>query len=49
MYAVGVLVVLLAAITVSFEPRAIWERVEWVDEDVRPPASPAVRAVAPTR
>ena len=39
MYAVGVLVVLLAAIAVSFDPRAIWERVEWVEKDPRRPAS----------
>lgn len=36
MYAAGVLIVLLAAITVSFEPREIWGRVEWVDEGARP-------------
>lgn len=39
MYAVGVLVVLLAAITVSFDPRAIWERVGWADENARPSAA----------
>jgi paraquat-inducible protein A len=49
MVAVGVLVVLLAAIAVSFEPRAIWERVEWVDENARALGSPEVRAVGPTR
>jgi paraquat-inducible protein A len=41
MYAVGALVILLAAIMVNFDPRETWERVEWVDEDERPPASPA--------
>jgi paraquat-inducible protein A len=35
MYAVGVLVVLLAAIMVTFDPREIWEHVEWADEQAR--------------
>jgi len=31
MYAAGVFVVLVAAILVSFDPRDVWERVEWAD------------------
>ncbi len=34
MYAVGVLVVLFPAIMVSFDPREVWRRVEWVEGDV---------------
>jgi len=29
MYAVGGLVVLFAAIMVTFDPRAVWKRIEW--------------------
>ena len=35
MYAVGALIVLLAAISVSFDRTEIWRRVEWVDERAR--------------
>ena len=31
MYAVGGLVVLLAVIAITFDPREVWRRVEWVD------------------
>ena len=31
MYAVGALVVLLAAISMTFDPREVWKRVEWAD------------------
>jgi len=31
MYAVGALVVLLAAISITFDPREVWRRVEWAD------------------
>ncbi len=31
MYALGVLIFLLAAIQSSFDPRAIWDRVEWAE------------------
>ena len=31
MYAVGTLVVLLAAIAMTFDPREVWRRVEWAD------------------
>ena len=34
MYAVGALIVLLPAIMVTFDPREIWERVEWADGSV---------------
>ncbi len=33
MYAVGVLVVLFPAIMVSFDPREIWKRIEWADDE----------------
>jgi len=49
MYAVGVLVVLLAAIMVSFDPREIWARVEWADDHGRPRTSSQAPAAAPTR
>ena len=31
MYAIGALVVLFAAIAVTFDPREVWRRVEWAD------------------
>src|SRR5438309_1810240 len=31
MYAVGALVVLLAAISITFDPREAWKRIEWAD------------------
>jgi paraquat-inducible protein A len=31
MYAAGLFVVLAAAVLVSFDPRSVWERVEWAD------------------
>jgi paraquat-inducible protein A len=42
LYAVGVLVVLLAIVSMIFEPRAIWNRVVWADGTVPSPARPAV-------
>jgi len=36
LYTTGALPVLLAGIAVSFDPRAIWERVLWADGDVPP-------------
>ena len=38
MYAVGVLIVLLALIKISFEPDAIWQRIQWI-HPVPPPDS----------
>ncbi|MDD4241398.1 MAG: paraquat-inducible protein A [Smithellaceae bacterium] len=35
MFAVGALIVLLAAMTVSFDPREAWARIAWVDEPPR--------------
>ena len=47
MYAVGVLVVLLCAIAVTFDPREIWKRVEWADGCMpQPAADPAAAAGA---
>jgi paraquat-inducible protein A len=31
MYGVGALVVLLAAISITFDPREAWKRIEWAD------------------
>jgi len=39
MYAVGALIVLLATIAVTFDPREVWKRVEWADGS--PPPSTA--------
>ena len=36
MYAVGALIVLLAAIMVTFDPREIWTRVVWADGTAPP-------------
>jgi paraquat-inducible protein A len=41
MYAVGALVVLFPAIAVSFDPEAIWERIEWADGRPSPPQAAA--------
>ena len=39
MYAVGALVVLFAAIMVTFDPREVWKRIEWADGRVPPQPS----------
>jgi paraquat-inducible protein A len=33
MYALGMLVVLFPAIAVTFDPREVWNRVEWADDE----------------
>ena len=43
MYAVGGLVVLFAAIMITFNPREVWNRVEWVEGE-RPPRAGAREA-----
>jgi paraquat-inducible protein A len=35
LFALGALVVLFAAIQASFDPREVWERIEWADEAAR--------------
>jgi paraquat-inducible protein A len=45
MYAVGGLIVLFAAIMVSFHPREIWQRIEWAD-GAAPPRTDATGAEA---
>ncbi len=45
MYAVGALLVLFPAITVTFDPHQIWDRVVWLDDDGSTPA-PVGGAVA---
>ncbi len=44
MYAVGALIVLLAALMIAFDPRAVWERVAWADG--RSPSAAALGAGA---
>ena len=39
LYALGALVVVLAAMQAGFDPRAVWDRIEWADR--RPPAEGA--------
>jgi paraquat-inducible protein A len=46
MFAAGALVALLAAMTVSFDPREVWRRVPWTGGEKRP-GSPARRPAAP--
>jgi paraquat-inducible protein A len=41
MYAVGGLIVLFAAIMVTFDPRQVWKRVEWADGEWTPVSSSA--------
>jgi paraquat-inducible protein A len=45
MYAVGALVALFPAITVAFDPREVWKRVDWDDGDT-PPSIAATGAEA---
>jgi paraquat-inducible protein A len=44
MYAVGVLVVLLTAIGITFDPDEVWRRIEWVDP--QPSTARVVRGTA---
>jgi len=44
MYAVGALMMLFPAIMVTFDPREIWQRVEWADGEM--PLPPATQASA---
>ncbi len=39
MYALGALVFLLAAIQASFDPREVWERIEWAEAEAPPDAA----------
>jgi len=41
MFAVGALIMLLAAMTVSFDPREVWARISWMDGPPRPAATAA--------
>lgn len=41
LFAVFALILLTAAMTVSLDPREVWERVPWVDAEARPAAFPA--------
>ena len=35
LFALGTLVFLLAGIQASFDPREVWDRIEWADEGAR--------------
>jgi paraquat-inducible protein A len=48
MYAVGGLIVLFPAIMVTFDPREVWQRVEWADDEVAPQVLSAAPAAEPT-
>ena len=39
LFALFALVVLLAAIQSCFDPREVWERIEWAEAEVQPPAA----------
>jgi len=49
MYATGALVLLFPAILVTFDARALWERVEWADGETPPWAPPDVAAAGSPR
>ena len=49
MYAAGLFIVLVAAILVSFDPRDVWERVEWADGRVPPAAGEAAAGAGGSR
>lgn len=46
MYAAGALIIIFAAIKISFDPAAIWQQLQWISE-VIPPRSAYQPAVAP--
>ncbi len=46
MFAAGALVVLIPAITVSFDPQAVWKRIEWADGE--PPPEPSSAGPVPS-
>jgi paraquat-inducible protein A len=48
MYAVGALVLLFPAIMVTFDPREVWNRVEWADDAGAPRVPSAAPAAEPT-
>lgn len=47
MYAVGALVLLFPAIMVAFDPHEVWQRVEWVDNEVASRGSSEAVGVEP--
>lgn len=49
MYAVGALVVLFPAIMVTFDPREVWKRVAWADDEAAPWGPPEAPAAEPTQ
>ncbi len=49
MYAVGALILLVPAIMVTFNPRELWQRIEWVDGEMPPLTTPPGAPVAEPR
>jgi paraquat-inducible protein A len=49
MYSVGAVMLLIPAIMVNFDPREIWQRVEWADGETAPPVPPLAPAAEPAR
>ena len=49
MYAVGVLILLIPAITVSFSAHDLWQRIEWVDGEIPAPTPPDGAVAGPRR
>jgi paraquat-inducible protein A len=47
MYAVGALVLLFPALMVTFDPREVWQRVEWADDEGAPPGLPEAPTAEP--
>jgi paraquat-inducible protein A len=47
MYAVGALVLLFPALMVTFDPREVWQRVEWADDEGAPRVPSAASAAEP--
>jgi paraquat-inducible protein A len=47
LFALFVLIFLLAAIQASFEPREVWDRVEWAEAEARRATSPGAVSEAP--
>jgi uncharacterized paraquat-inducible protein A len=48
MFALFALIVLLAAIQASFDPREVWDRVEWAEAEARRSAPGAAMIEAPS-
>ena|SRR5262245_9748259 len=49
LYAVGALVILFPAIMVTFDPREVWQRVAWADDEVPPQVPPEAPVAEPAQ